>query len=117
MSILTRFLYDDEGATAVEYAVMVLMVFLACIVTIAVLGQSTATNISTSSGQLTDAMNPYGILWNSGLPRAESFTTCPRCGAVSRPPHLWDRRSPLCRQCRTAAKRAVRYWRPAVDRV
>lgn len=37
---LMRFLYEEEGATAVEYAIMVVLIILVCIATIAILGQN-----------------------------------------------------------------------------
>ena len=33
-----RFFLDEEGATAVEYAIMVVLIILVCIATIAILG-------------------------------------------------------------------------------
>jgi Flp pilus assembly pilin Flp len=58
MSCLTRFLRDDEAATAVEYAVMLLLIFMACLAMIAVFGQSTANSMSTSAATLNDAIAP-----------------------------------------------------------
>jgi pilus assembly protein Flp/PilA len=39
---VVRFLKAEEGPTAVEYAVLLLLIFLACINTIVLLGHSTA---------------------------------------------------------------------------
>ena len=51
-----RFLAAEEGPTAVEYAMMVLLVFLACLSTVIMLGQSTATSIESSSNSLQSAL-------------------------------------------------------------
>jgi pilus assembly protein Flp/PilA len=40
---LQRFIRDDHGATAVEYAVMLALILMACIASIGLLGTNTAT--------------------------------------------------------------------------
>ncbi|MDH3718010.1 MAG: Flp family type IVb pilin [Planctomycetota bacterium] len=51
-------MHDEEAATAVEYAVMLLLIFMACLAMIALFGQSTATSMSTSAASLSDAITP-----------------------------------------------------------
>ena len=46
---------DEQGATAVEYAVMLAMIVLACIGTIITLGQSTANSWSDTTTKMTSA--------------------------------------------------------------
>jgi len=44
-----RLLLDEEGPTTVEYAMLLLFVFLAVLTTITVLGQTTASSFQNSS--------------------------------------------------------------------
>ncbi|MCE9554188.1 MAG: Flp family type IVb pilin [Planctomycetes bacterium] len=49
-----RFLADEDGPTAVEYAVMLAMIILACLAAVILVGQSTSesyTNSATSIGK------------------------------------------------------------------
>ena len=54
---LTRFLRSEEGPTAVEYAMMLLLVFLALLSAVTLLGQSTATNFEQSNSSLEKAFD------------------------------------------------------------
>lgn len=47
---MTRFMKEEEGATAVEYAVMLVLIIVVCIVAIKFVGQS-ANNAFTKVGQ------------------------------------------------------------------
>ncbi|NQU25529.1 MAG: Flp family type IVb pilin [Candidatus Nealsonbacteria bacterium] len=53
---ITRFLAAEDGPTVVEYAAMLMLIFLACISVITVVGQSTATNLERSQNAIDDAM-------------------------------------------------------------
>ena len=46
---LVRFLQDEGGPTAVEYAVMLALVIVVCLTTITVLGTNTNNSLSYSS--------------------------------------------------------------------
>jgi len=52
-----RFLAAEDGPTSVEYAMMLMLVFLACLAVVNVLGQSTADNFESSSVSIQDALN------------------------------------------------------------
>lgn len=52
---IKRFLTDDDGPTAVEYAVMLALVIVVCLVSIQALG--TATNVSFSN--LADSLDSF----------------------------------------------------------
>jgi pilus assembly protein Flp/PilA len=56
MASIVRFLRSDEGATAVEYAVLVGLVLLACITAIMLVGQATALSYEESSGSISTAV-------------------------------------------------------------
>lgn len=58
MKKLLRFLSEDTAATAVEYAVMLAMIILACIGAIATVGQQTANLWADNSNGLQSAFNP-----------------------------------------------------------
>jgi len=45
--LVSRFLASDDGPTAVEYAVMLALILVACIATIATLGTSVGSTFST----------------------------------------------------------------------
>jgi pilus assembly protein Flp/PilA len=49
---IVRFAASEGGPTAVEYAVLLMVVFLACLSMITLLGQSTATSFQDSSSHL-----------------------------------------------------------------
>ena len=54
---LIRVLREDEGATAVEYAVMLALILMICFVAITTVGQNTATLWSDNSTGLQQAFN------------------------------------------------------------
>ena len=55
---LTRFLADEDGTTAVEYAVMLALIIAVCITGIASVG-------STNNGSLKDSMDKLGVIMGS----------------------------------------------------
>ena len=52
-----RFLRDESGPTSVEYAVILMMIFLACITVVQLIGRALNESFTDSSGQLNDAFN------------------------------------------------------------
>jgi pilus assembly protein Flp/PilA len=54
MSLLTlkRFLSSEDGPTAVEYAVMLALIIVVCLVSIQALGTNTSVSFSNISGSL-----------------------------------------------------------------
>ncbi|MEZ6047650.1 MAG: Flp family type IVb pilin [Planctomycetaceae bacterium] len=52
MNALKRFLFEEDAATAVEYAVMVAMILLVCIVAIASFGAQTNTMYENIESEL-----------------------------------------------------------------
>ena len=52
---IRSFLTDEEGPTAVEYAVMLMLIFLFCITTVQVLGLSANDSFVESNNQLDQA--------------------------------------------------------------
>ena len=51
-----RLIVDEDGPTAVEYAVMLMLIFLACIAMIQVVGQSTSTSFTNSNDAIETAI-------------------------------------------------------------
>lgn len=51
-----RFLADDGGPTAVEYAAMLMLIFLICLSAIMVIGQSTGSSFQDSSTSIEQAI-------------------------------------------------------------
>jgi len=51
-----RFLAADDGPTAVEYAMMILLIFLACLSVVVAVGQSTATSFDDSNTRIEQAV-------------------------------------------------------------
>ncbi len=49
---IRRFLSDEDGPTAVEYAVMLALVIVVCLVSIQALGSATTTSFSNMSDSL-----------------------------------------------------------------
>ena len=47
-----RFLRDEEGATAVEYAVMLVLIIVVCIAVVTTLGQNTRDTFGTVANAL-----------------------------------------------------------------
>jgi pilus assembly protein Flp/PilA len=54
MEGLLKFLKDDRGATMVEYALMIALIALVCIVAVTALGTSVSSKFS--DGELTSAL-------------------------------------------------------------
>ncbi len=52
-----RFLREEDGPTTVEYAMMLMLVFLACLTSIILVGQNTAANFQQSSNSIDAAFN------------------------------------------------------------
>ena len=52
-----RFLAAEDGPTAVEYAVMIMIIFLACIATIQLVGVSTSSSFDSSATSIENAIN------------------------------------------------------------
>ena len=52
MNKLRRFILEEDGPTAVEYAVMLAMIIMACLSAINVMGQQTANSFDDTSGKL-----------------------------------------------------------------
>ena len=52
---ITRFLADEHGPTAVEYAMLMLLVFLACLTAVTMMGQSTVASFQDSSASMHSA--------------------------------------------------------------
>lgn len=49
MQSIWRFLRDEEGVTAVEYAVMLALIILVCFAAIGVLGTNASRNFNTTA--------------------------------------------------------------------
>jgi pilus assembly protein Flp/PilA len=56
MAAIRRFLRSEDGATAVEYAVLLGLVLLACITAIMVVGQATAVSYEDSASSINTAV-------------------------------------------------------------
>ena len=54
---IARFLKAEEGPTAVEYAMLLLLIFLACLSAIVLLGQSTTRSFDNSGTEIQSATN------------------------------------------------------------
>ena len=54
---IVRFLEAEEGPTAVEYAMLLMLIFLVCISVIVLLGQSTTHSFDHSGQQMESAMH------------------------------------------------------------
>jgi pilus assembly protein Flp/PilA len=52
LSKLKRFLLSEDGPTAVEYAVMLALIIVVCLVSIQALGSNTSVSFSNISGSL-----------------------------------------------------------------
>jgi pilus assembly protein Flp/PilA len=52
---VVRFLQDEDGPTTVEYAMMILLVFLAVLTAITALGQATAGSLDASADSIEKA--------------------------------------------------------------
>ncbi|MCU0959145.1 MAG: Flp family type IVb pilin [Pirellulaceae bacterium] len=57
MTRILRFLRDEDGPTAVEYAVMLALIVVACMVSIQALTRETAGSYNRSSAAIDAALN------------------------------------------------------------
>lgn len=55
-TFLRRFLEDDSGPTAVEYAVMLAMIVAACLTSVNLLANNTAQSFDDSASQLSGVL-------------------------------------------------------------
>ncbi len=53
---IKRFLRDESGPTAVEYAVMLALIVIACVGAIRSMGTATANSFGDTAGQIAAAM-------------------------------------------------------------
>jgi pilus assembly protein Flp/PilA len=51
---IVRFLKAEDGPTAVEYAMMVMLVFLVCIAAVVTVGQSTSASFDHSGSEMSE---------------------------------------------------------------
>jgi pilus assembly protein Flp/PilA len=56
--IIRRFLADESGPTAVEYAVMLALIVGACLASVGVLSNATGDSFNQSAGQLSSVLGP-----------------------------------------------------------
>ena len=54
--LLYRLLVEDDGPTAVEYAVLLALIIAACLGAVNTMAQATATSFDDSAAQLSGAM-------------------------------------------------------------
>ena len=54
--IILKFLVCDDGPTAVEYAVMLAMIVVVCLISINFMGRSTAASFDDSANQISTAL-------------------------------------------------------------
>jgi pilus assembly protein Flp/PilA len=54
---ISRFLKADDGPTAVEYAVMLMLILLVCLSAITLIGDHASTSFESSSDSIDAAMN------------------------------------------------------------
>ena len=54
---IVRFLAEEGGPTAVEYAMMLMFVLLVCLTVVATIGQTTSASIQDSYDAMDAAMN------------------------------------------------------------
>ena len=53
---IVRFLTAEDGPTAVEYAVILMLILLVCLSAITIFGQSTADSLQNSSDSISKAL-------------------------------------------------------------
>jgi pilus assembly protein Flp/PilA len=58
LQLIVRFLRAEEGPTAIEYALLVSLILLACFSAIILLGQSTGGSFDRSEGKIQSATLP-----------------------------------------------------------
>jgi len=52
-----RFLAEEDGPTAVEYAMMIMLIFLACLTMVGLVGQNASSNFQESSNSLKNVLS------------------------------------------------------------
>ncbi len=57
MRFLLRFLREEDGPTAVEYAVMLALIVIACMAGVQAMAQATANSFNGSSAAIDAALN------------------------------------------------------------
>jgi len=55
LNLIKRFVREEEGATMVEYGLMVALIAVACIATVTLLGGSLKTMFTNTSDKVNDA--------------------------------------------------------------
>ena len=55
-SFVYRFIAEEDGPTAVEYAVMLALIVMACISAVRAVGSSTAESLSNSGNRISSMM-------------------------------------------------------------
>jgi len=53
---LVRFLAEEDGPTAVEYAIMLAMIMIACLSALNLLSEATSTSLDDSATKISDKM-------------------------------------------------------------
>jgi len=66
MAVITHFLSDESGATAVEYGMILALVFLAMITGVSALGQSLTDLFNYAARELIQAMSDAAQSGTSG---------------------------------------------------
>ena len=56
MQKIIRFLRSEDGPTAVEYGVMLALIFLVCIAAITLVGQQTSSSFTSSNNAIGNAL-------------------------------------------------------------
>jgi len=82
-TILTKFLADESGPTAVEYAVMLTLVAVACLSAVLSLGNATAKTMSESSNVLSASMSSAAKSGNSNSGGAGNGKATPKSSSQS----------------------------------
>ena len=57
---IRRFVRSEDGPTAVEYAVMLALIMMACIGAVMILGEATRDSFSDSQNKIVNAMQAGG---------------------------------------------------------
>lgn len=55
---IRRFLIEEDGATSIEYCVMLMLIILAVITAVQVLGGTVSSNLQDSSDKIKNAAGP-----------------------------------------------------------
>jgi pilus assembly protein Flp/PilA len=56
MNLIRRLLLEEDGPTAVEYAVMLSLIILACVGTVQLMGQGASGSFTSTRNQIANAM-------------------------------------------------------------